>query len=40
MAEAVQELRRRPRVVSCGLLAEITVNDKYGPGDLSPAGAT
>jgi hypothetical protein len=26
--------------VSCGLLAEITVNDRYGPGDLAPpAGA-
>src|SRR5207244_8986598 len=23
--------------VSCGLLADITVNDKYGPGDLVPA---
>src|SRR5262249_15164060 len=24
-------------MVSCGLLAEITVNDRYGPGDLVPA---
>src|SRR5439155_5665376 len=24
-------------LVSCGLLTEITVNDKYGPGDLVPA---
>jgi hypothetical protein len=24
-------------LVSCGLLADVTVNDKYGPGDLVPA---
>jgi hypothetical protein len=35
--EAVQNFRHGRVLVSCGLLAEITVNDKYGPGDLAPA---
>ena len=34
--EAVTSLREGRVLVSCGLLAEITVNDKYGPGDLVP----
>jgi hypothetical protein len=25
-------------LVSCGLLAEIAVNEKHGPGDLAPVG--
>ena len=35
--EAVESFRKGRVLVSCGLLAEITVNDKYGPGDLAPA---
>jgi hypothetical protein len=35
--EAVQSFLEGRVLVSCGLLAEITVNDKYGPGDLVPA---
>jgi hypothetical protein len=34
--EAVNNLLKGQVMVSCGLLAEITVNDKYGPGDLVP----
>jgi hypothetical protein len=37
--EAVRSFREGRVLVSCGLLAEITVNGKYGPGDLTPAGA-
>jgi hypothetical protein len=37
VAEAVQSFLQGRVMVSCGLLAEITVNDKYGPGDLVPA---
>ena len=36
--EVVKNFRDGRVLVSCGLLAEITVNDKYGPGDLVPAG--
>lgn len=36
--EAVESFRRGRVLVSCGLLADITVNDAYGPGDLAPAG--
>ncbi len=35
--EAVASFRAGRVMVSLGLLAEITVNDKYGPGDLVPA---
>src|SRR5439155_14599319 len=35
--EAVTNFLAGRVLVSCGLLAEITVNDKYGPGDLVPA---
>ncbi len=35
--EAVKSLQEGRVLVSCGLLVEITVNDKYGPGDLVPA---
>src|SRR5262249_3537345 len=35
--EAVMSLREGRVLVSCGLLTEITVNDRYGPGDLVPA---
>ena len=35
--EAVASLRAGRVLVSCGLLTEITVHDKYGPGDLAPA---
>jgi hypothetical protein len=35
--EAVESFLTGRVMVSCGLLAEITVNDKYGPGDLVPA---
>jgi hypothetical protein len=38
VAEAVESFRAGRVLVSCGLLAEITVNDRYGPGDLAPAG--
>jgi hypothetical protein len=34
--EAVASFRTGRVLVSCGLVAEITVNDKYGPGDLVP----
>jgi hypothetical protein len=37
VAEAVASLRVGRVLVSCGLLADITVNDRYGPGDLAPA---
>jgi hypothetical protein len=37
VAEAVRSLRAGRVLVSCGLLADITVNDRYGPGDLVPA---
>jgi hypothetical protein len=37
VAAAVKSLREGRVLVSCGLLAEITVNGKYGPGDLAPA---
>jgi len=33
---AVENLLQGRVLVSCGLLAEITVNNKYGPGDLAP----
>jgi hypothetical protein len=36
-ADAVENFRQGRVMVSCGLLAEITVNGKYGPGDLAPA---
>jgi hypothetical protein len=36
--EAVTNLLAGRVLVSCGLLTEIIVNDKYGPGDLVPAG--
>ncbi len=35
--EAVRSFTEGRVLVSCGLLAEITVNGKYGPGDLAPA---
>ncbi len=35
--EAVSHFRAGRVLVSLGLLADITVNDKYGPGDLVPA---
>jgi hypothetical protein len=34
--EAVEGFLAGRVMVGCGLLAEITVNDKYGPGDLVP----
>jgi hypothetical protein len=37
VGEAVQGFRAGRVLVSCGLLAEITVNGRYGPGDLVPA---
>src|SRR5207253_1776923 len=37
VAEAVASFRAGRVLVSCGLLAEITVNGRYGPGDLAPA---
>ncbi len=36
IAEAVDNFLQGRVMVSCGLLAEITVNGKYGPGDLVP----
>ncbi|HKB04571.1 MAG TPA: CehA/McbA family metallohydrolase [Gemmataceae bacterium] len=36
--EVVKTFREGRVLVSCGLLAEIAVNDKYGPGDLVPPG--
>ena len=38
VAEAIKSLLAGRVLVSCGLLVDITVNDKYGPGDLVPAG--
>jgi hypothetical protein len=38
VAEAMESLLAGRVLVSCGLLVEMTVNDKYGPGDLVPAG--
>jgi hypothetical protein len=39
--EAVENLQQGRVMVSCGLLAEITIDGKYGPGDLVPgAGQT
>ncbi len=37
--EAARSFAEGRVLVSCGLLAEITVNGKYGPGDLAPAAA-
>lgn len=37
VAEAVDSFLKGRVMVSCGLLAEITVNGKYGPGDLVPS---
>jgi hypothetical protein len=37
VAEATANFVKGKVMVSLGLLAEITVNDKYGPGDLVPA---
>jgi hypothetical protein len=37
VAAAVDSFLRGRVLVSCGLLAEITVNGRYGPGDLVPA---
>jgi hypothetical protein len=34
--EVVRSFREGRVLVSCGLLADITVNDKYRPGDLAP----
>lgn len=36
-ADAVDNFRQGRVMVSCGLLAEIIVNGKYGPGDLVPS---
>jgi hypothetical protein len=36
VAEAVENFLKGRVMVSCGLLTEITVNDKYGPGELAP----
>jgi len=38
VAEALKSLLAGRVLVSCGLLVEISVNDKYGPGDLVPGG--
>lgn len=35
--EAVAAFRAGRVLVSCGLVADITVNDRYGPGELVPA---
>lgn len=37
VAEAVASFQKGSVLVSCGLLTEISINDKYGPGDLVPA---
>jgi hypothetical protein len=37
VAEVVKSFRAGRVLVSCGLLAEIAVNAKYGPGDLVPS---
>ncbi len=39
VAEAVRSFREGRVLVSCGLLADITVDGRHGPGDLVPAGA-
>ncbi len=36
VGKAAESFRAGHVMVSCGLLAEITVNDRYGPGDLVP----
>jgi hypothetical protein len=36
VAEAIESFRRGRVLVSCGLLVEMTVNGKFGPGDLAP----
>jgi hypothetical protein len=38
VSEAIENFLAGRVLVSCGLLVDITVNDKYGPGDLVPAG--
>jgi hypothetical protein len=38
VSEAAASFVKGRVLVSCGLLADITVNDRYGPGDLVPAG--
>jgi hypothetical protein len=38
VAEAIENFLAGRVLVSCGLLVDMTVNDKYGPGDLVPAG--
>ena len=38
IGEVVRSFQEGRVLVSCGLLCEITVNDKYAPGDLVPAG--
>ena len=38
VADAVKNFLAGRVLVSCGLLAEITVDGKHGPGDLAPAG--
>jgi hypothetical protein len=38
VAEAVENFRAGAVMVSFGLLAEITVDGQYGPGDLAPGG--
>ena len=38
VAEAITSFLAGRVLVSCGLLVDITVNDKYGPGDLVQAG--
>jgi hypothetical protein len=37
IAEAMESFQHGRVLVSCGLLADIAVNDAYGPGDLAPA---
>src|SRR5262249_53706982 len=37
VGEVVKSFREGRVLVRCGLLAQIIVNDKYGPGDLVPA---
>jgi hypothetical protein len=36
IGEAVDSFRKGRVMVGCGLLVELTVNDRYGPGDLVP----
>jgi hypothetical protein len=38
VAEAITSFLTGRVLVSCGLLVDITVNDKHGPGDLVPVG--